>query len=168
MQALHAETETGKRTDSGAGARPDIILIGCVKGKLEWASRVAAKELYVSTLWRCRRKYAEQSGVPWYILSAKYGLVGPDTLIAWYDLSLGDLPAAKRRAWSQRVVDALVSRYPSVKGKVVEIHAGKDYVDYGVESGLTEAGMVVERPLLGIPIGRHLGWYRERGAREDY
>ncbi|MYC90474.1 MAG: hypothetical protein F4X15_03300 [Gemmatimonadetes bacterium] len=167
MQGLREGAEKGTRAGSGGVARPDILLIGCVKGKLEWASRVAAKDLYVSALWRCRRKYAEQSGIPWFILSAKYGLVNPETRIAWYDLSLGDLPAAQRRAWSHRVVDALVSRYPSVEGKVVEVHAGKDYVDYGLESGLTDAGMIVQRPLLGIPIGRHLGWYRERGASED-
>ncbi len=148
--------------------KPDILLIGCVKGKLEWAGRVAAKDLYVSALWRCRRNYAEQMGVTWFILSAKYGLVQPETMIAWYDLALGDLPAKQRRIWAQRVVDALIAKYPSVKGKVVEIHAGKDYIDFGLESGLTEAGMIVTRPLLGIPIGRHLGWYRERGAPEDF
>ncbi len=167
MPGLREGAENGKRADEGGAAEPDILLIGCVKGKLEWASRVAAKDLYVSALWRCRRKYAEQSGIPWFILSAKYGLVNPETRIAWYDLSLGDQPAAQRRAWSSRVVDALVGKYPSVEGKIVEVHAGKDYVDYGLETGLTDAGMVVQRPLLGIPIGRHLGWYRERGAGED-
>lgn len=166
MQEHDSGRETGERTAPSGTAKPDVMLIGCVKGKLEWVSRVPAKKLFVSTLWRCRRTYAEQSGVPWYILSAKYGLVNPDTRIAWYNVSLADLPAAQRRAWSQRVVDALVAKYPSVEGKVVEIHAGKDYVDYGVESGLSEAGMVVERPLLGVPIGRHLGWYREQNAWE--
>ena len=164
MQVVREGEESGKRTDSVGTARPDIVLIGSVKGKLEWASPVAAKQLYVSALWRCRRKYAEQSGVAWYILSAMYGLVNPDTRIGWYDLSLGDLPAAQRREWSHRVVEALIAKYPSVEGMVVEIHAGKDYVDFGLASGLTWAGMIVTRPLLGIPIGRHLGWYRERGA----
>ncbi len=172
MQELHSGKEAGERTDPSGTAKPDVMLIGCVKGKLEWTNRVPAKKLYVSTLWRCRRKYAEQSGVPWYILSAKYGLVNPDTRIAWYNVSLADLPAKQKRMWSQRVVDALVAKYPrverkpSVEGKVVEIHAGKDYVDYGVASGLSEMGMVVQRPLLGVPIGRHLGWYREHGAWE--
>ena len=147
--------------------KPDIVLVGCVKGKLGWAGRVEAKELYVSALWRCRRKYAEQSGVPWFILSAKYGLVRPETRIAWYDLSLGDVPAKQRRQWSARVVDALVAKYLSLEGKVVEVHAGKDYVDFGLESGLQEVGVNVTRPLLGIPIGRHLAWYRKHGADES-
>ena len=145
----------------------EVVLVGCVKGKLEWASRVPAKDLYVSPLWRSRRIYAERSGLPWYILSAKYGLLDPDARIQWYDLSLGDLPAAQRRAWAQRVVDSLLEKYPAMEGKVVEIHAGKDYVDFGLATGLKKAGAVVERPLLGIPIGRHLGWYKEQGV-EDY
>ena len=163
------ELREGRATEKHAGPEdgtvvPDLMLIGSVKGKLEWASRVEAKNLYVSALWRCRRKYAEQSGVPWYILSAKYGLVNPDTRIAWYDVSLGDLPAADRRAWSGRIVDTLVARYASVAGTVVEIHAGMDYVDFGLASGLSAAGIAVQRPLLGIPIGRHLAWYKEHGV----
>lgn len=163
------ELREGRATEKQAGPEdgtvvPDLMLIGSVKGKLEWASPVEAKNLYVSTLWRCRRRYAEQSGIPWYILSAKYGLVNPDTRIAWYDVSLSDLPAADRRVWSQSVVDSVVRRYPSVEGMVVEIHAGMDYVNFGLASGLADAGMIVHRPLLGIPIGRHLAWYKEHGV----
>lgn len=162
MQGIAVANEGG-----GAGeteAKPDILLVGCVKGKLEWAGRVSAKDLYASPLWRCRRTYAEQLGRPWYILSAKYGLLDPDEKIAWYDLALGNLPAAERRAWSARVVDSLVAKVPSIPGKVVEVHAGNDYVDFGLESGLQDAGAIVRRPLLGIPIGGHIGWYRERGV----
>lgn len=151
-----------------AEPEPDILLVGCVKGKLEWASRVAAKDLYVSPLWRCRRIYAERSGLPWFILSAKYGLLDPEAKITWYDLALGNLPAAQRRTWSQRVVDTLLSRYPSMEGRIIEIHAGKDYVDYGLETGLKAAGAIVRRPLLGVPIGGHLGWYREQGVVDEY
>lgn len=164
------EGTVGTNGGEGAGetqAKPDILLVGCVKGKLEWASRVSAKKLYASPLWRSRRSYAEQGGRPWFILSAKHGLLHPEERIAWYDLDLSSLPAAERRAWSARVVDALLARYSSIADKVVEIHAGNDYIDFGLASGLEEAGAIVERPLRGIPIGRHLGWYRERGSGGD-
>jgi hypothetical protein len=45
-----------------------IILVGCVKTKQDRAA--AAKDLYVSTLWRGRRSYAERTRQPWFILSA--------------------------------------------------------------------------------------------------
>ena len=92
----------------------------------------------------------------------------PTTASQWYDLSLGDLPAAQRRAWA-----ATRRGFPHRrntrrwKGKVVEIHAGKDYVDFGLATGLIKAGAIVSRPLLGIPIGRHLGWYRGQGVRAE-
>ncbi len=163
------EKEGSKRGGAGADGQltPDILLVGCVKGKLEWARPVKARNLYASPLWRSRRAYAERSGHLWYILSAKHGLLEPNSRIGWYNLDLGDLPAAERRAWSQRVVDALLERFPAMEGKVIEIHAGKDYVDFGLETGLKKAGAVVERPLLGIPIGKHLGWYKENGVEEE-
>jgi hypothetical protein len=50
-----------------------VILVGCVKSKL--ARRAPAKDLYCSTLWQCRRHYAEASGRHWLILSAKHELL---------------------------------------------------------------------------------------------
>jgi hypothetical protein len=38
----------------------------------------AARDLYRSPLFRKERAYAEQSGVPWFILSAEHGLGAPD------------------------------------------------------------------------------------------
>ena len=138
-----------------------LILLGCVKSKLN--ATMAAKDLYDSPLWRCRRAYAERFRVPWYILSAKYGLLAPDTRIAPYDLALSDLPAAERRAWSEQVLENLKARVPTLNGNMIEIHAGKAYVEYGVEDGLREAGAIVHRPLAHIVgIGRQRAWYSAR------
>ena len=135
-----------------------LILLGCVKSKLN--SIRAAKNLYDSPLWRCRRAYAERSGVRWYILSAKHGLLAPNTRIAPYDLTLSDLPAAERRAWSERVLENLAARVPVLKGEVIELHAGKPYVEYGLEDGLREAGAIVRRPLAHVVgIGPQRAWY---------
>jgi hypothetical protein len=59
-------------------ARPsdaDVILIGCVRTKKAAAS--PASELFASPLFEGRRRYAVGSGRPWYILSAKFGLLAP-------------------------------------------------------------------------------------------
>ncbi len=142
---------------------PNLILVGCVKSKLNY--RNSAKDLYNSPLWRCRRAYAEQAGVPWYILSAKHGLLTPKTRIAPYDSTLADLPAAQRRTWSARVVNDLTEKVSGLQGKVIEIHAGKLYVDYGLEDGLRKAGALVRRPLAHVSgIGPQRRWYAERLA----
>ena len=142
---------------------PSLILIGCVKSKRSSSS--AAKDLYDSPLWRCRRAYAEQAGVPWYILSAKHGLLAPETVITSYDKSMKDLSAAERRAWSARVMDDLTAKVSELRGKVVEIHAGKYYVAYGLEDGLCKAGAIVRRPLAHMRgLGCHRRWYAEQLA----
>ncbi|WP_420462687.1 DUF6884 domain-containing protein [Candidatus Palauibacter sp.] len=144
--------------------RPDLVLVGCVKTKHEATS--AAKDLYSSPLWRCRRAYAESLGCPWYILSAKHGLLDPDERIGYYNLALNDLRAEPRRAWSTRVLDELKSRVPSLRNKLIEIHAGATYVTYGLEQGLRDADATVHRPLAHIAgVGRQQAWYRERLRR---
>ncbi len=143
---------------------PDLVLVGCVKGK--HAARSAAKDLYSSPLWRCRRAYAESLGRPWYILSAQHGLLDPDKHIDPYDLALRDLAAEARWTWSARVLEELKSRIPSLRDKLIEIHAGATYVKYGLEGGLRAARASVRRPLARISgVGRQQAWYREQLGR---
>ncbi len=151
---------------SRKGALKKLILVGCVKSKCDAPS--AAKDLYDSPLWRSRRAYAERSGVDWYILSAKHGLVDPEKTIAPYNLALTDLRAAERRTWSQRVLDDLAARVPVLRGSTIEIHAGKAYADFGLEDGLCMAGAKVRRPLAHTPgIGAQIAWYAEQLRKAD-
>ena len=141
----------------------DLILVGCVKRKHHRAG--PAKDIYTSTLWRYRRAYAESHGRPWYILSAKHGILTPGTWIERYDLSLADLSASERREWSLRVLDELAAEVPALDGKTIEVHAGKLYVEYGLEKGLREAGAVIRRTLAHVVgQGRQYVWYREHIA----
>jgi hypothetical protein len=138
----------------------DVILVGCVKSKCSYIA--PAKDLYNSTLWRWRRAYAEMSGCQWYILSAKHGLLHPDVEIAPYDLALVDLPVFKRREWSQHVLSDLTRKFHNLQGKVIEVHAGKEYVKYGLEDGLCKSGAFLYRPLAHIGLFRQPAWYREQ------
>ncbi len=138
----------------------DFILVGCVKRKRHRAG--PARDVYTSTLWQYRMSYAELHGCPWYILSAEHGLLAPGTCIEPYDLSLADLRATERREWSLRVLNDLATEIPELDGKTIEIHAGKLYVEYGLEKGLRDAGVVVRRPLAHVVgQGRQYAWYRE-------
>ena len=64
----------------------DVILAGCVKTKAPEAS--PGCDLYLSPLFERRRRYAESSGRPWYILSAEHGLLDPGSIIEPYDVHL--------------------------------------------------------------------------------
>jgi hypothetical protein len=65
-----------------------IVLVACVKSKE--TRPAAAKDLYISALFRKERAYADCAGVPWFILSAEHGLVAPDEWLAPYERYLTD------------------------------------------------------------------------------
>src|SRR5688572_24263539 len=98
-----------------AASQCSAILVGCVKSK---GTRSApARELYQSQLWAGRRQYAEDSGLPWLILSAKYGVLDPDDRVEPYDLALSDLAARSRTQWGERAVADLAARLGRLDGK---------------------------------------------------
>ena len=152
----------------------DLILVGCVKSKIETAAKVRAKDLYDSPLWKCRRKYAERFGRSWHILSAEHEFLDPEEKIRTYDRTMTGMSAAERIDWSNGVFGSISRKFPDLKGKVVEIHAGKSYAENGLEKKLRAAGAIVHRPLKRVRgIGPQRAWYREcpdptrSDARED-
>lgn len=109
-------------------------------------------------MWRRRRRYAEASGCPWLILSAKHGLIDPDERIAPYDLALGQMSAPERRSWGEHVVRQLEDRLGSIVGITFEVHAGADY-RRAIEPGITKRGGIVSAPLAHLGQGEQLAWY---------
>ncbi len=144
----------------------DLALMGCVKTKLE--GRHKAKDLFISPLFLGRRARAEALGVPWFILSAKYGLLDPEREVDTYDVSLNDASTAERRAWAARVLGQLQERFGSVAGKTVEVHAGASYRKFGLVQGLRAAGARVNVPLEHARQGEQLAWYTNQARQAPY
>lgn len=138
---------------------PDAVLIGCVSQKN--TTPMAAKDLYRSALFLRRRRYAEAAGAPWWIVSAEYGLVGPDEVIAPYDTRIARLPLTARQRLADRVATDLERELGNLAGRHLEIHAGDEYV-LAVGPALRTRGAQLSRPLEGLRIGEQLAWY---GAR---
>jgi hypothetical protein len=166
MQQLRSDAvDQGQGSRTSSRHRPSqpqrVILLGCVKAKGDRPA--TAKDLYRSPLWKGRRAYAEASGRPWLILSAKYGLVEPDARIAPYDVTLADLPASERGAWGERTVEALERHHGSLNGVTLEVHAGAAY-RRAIEPPLIRCGARVEAPLAALSIGQQLAWYAGQGA----
>lgn len=155
-------------------SRPDVVLVGCTKAKR--SARSPARDLYdPSDLFRRRREYAESSGVPWAILSARLGVIEPDRHIDPYDFTIRQRMAkdCAPRAWAIGAVQAcfrLAGRRTSVdpdtgykryvEPLTVEIHAGIDYVrtfELGVEVFATDIAVV--HPVAGLGIGQQKAWY---------
>ena len=143
-------------------SRPAAILLGCVKRKLD--HQADAQDLYCSPLWRKRRSYAEASGLPWMILSTKYGLAEPDRRLRPYDLALEDLRALERQQWGERVVASLRERFGPLRDAIFEVHAGAAYCK-AIEKPLLALGASITVPLRGLPLGGQLRWYNTHADR---
>lgn len=81
-----------------APAHGVIYLVACVAAKR--ASPTAAKDLYISVWFQKARRFVERTGAPWFILSARHGLVSPDRVIVPYDQTLNTMTVEKRRQWA--------------------------------------------------------------------
>jgi hypothetical protein len=94
-------------------------------------------------------------------LSAEYGLVAPDRVIAPYDRTLNTMPIAERRAWAQRVSKQIQAAMPRLSHVV--ILAGERYREF-LANHLTERGVVVSVPMEGLGIGERLSWLKQHSA----
>ena len=90
-----------------------------------------------------------------YILSAKYGLVSPDQVIAPYEQTLNTMPVAERRAWADRVAVQLDAASPDL-AQVVFL-AGKRYREF-LAQYLVRRGVIVSVPMEGLLFGEQLSW----------
>lgn len=134
----------------------DIILVTCVKSKTARPS--AAKDLYISPLFKKQRAYAEKASVPWFILSAEHGLVAPDEWLAPYERYLPETPASYRRAWGIWVAARLELLAGPLQDKIIEIHAGSAYLEV-VRPELEKRDARIVDPLEGLQMGSRLAWY---------
>lgn len=151
------------------------MLIGCSKTKQPYKSdpkrggRLTPTELYAGQLFRKRVEYAESRGIPWAVLSARYGLWRPNTEMKPYDQCFKSLSPADKAAWhvgvAGRVIEELWEPFNTNTGSVlspkdliVEIHAGKDYASPLGEI-LQLLGVIVVCPCEGLGIGEQLAIY---------
>jgi hypothetical protein len=130
-----------------------IALVACVGKKT--STPMPARDLYTSAWFLKASAYATRTADEWYILSAKYVLVPPDTVIVPYDETLNSMPVGARRAWAKRVMDDLTRRLEP--GDEVIILAGQRY-RADLLDPLRQMGCTVQIPMQGLGIGQQLAW----------
>jgi hypothetical protein len=99
----------------------DLIVIACGNAKVSQPCQ--ARDLYCGSMFTMRRRYAEATGLPWLILSAKHGLIDPDHRLRPYDVTMGQPGAI--------TVDELADQRERLPGDdlSVEVVAGVKYVE---------------------------------------
>ena len=151
---------------------PRIALVACGATKLR--RRALAKDLYIGSLFRAARSYAEACCDHWYILSAKHGLVDPDTALEPYEQSLAAMPCLQREAWGARVLRQLGAAWGTVQDVRWVLLAGSHYLG-ALRPGLVQVAgghrldieadwAMLEVPLARLGIGLQLQWLKREVA----
>ena len=135
----------------------DLCLVSCVSVKRPVPSR--ARDLYASPWFRKARACVEAMRCPWYILSAKYGLLDPNSTIDPYNQTLKTMPVNRRRAWASGVIEHLAPRLAGVNS--VTFLAGRAYREF-LEPELRGRGLTIYVPMEGMGIGRQLSWLADQ------
>ncbi len=127
--------------------------MACASQKL--ATPASAERIYTSPLFTAARAYAKSRFEQWYILSAKYGLLHPRTVIEPYNVTLKNLTPDARATWAKRVSSALV---PSLRtDDSVAFLAGELYRRELLGPVRDHVHAVVV-PLERFSIGKQLQW----------
>jgi hypothetical protein len=120
-----------------------VVLIGS-SGEMA-AAPVAAGELFTSAGFARAREYATRFGYPWFVLSAKHGLLEGGDVVGPFDLQFGDQPVSYRTAWGEWVAAQLADRV-RLQDVVVEVHGGVDFAQ-PLRKPLARRGAALELPL---------------------
>jgi hypothetical protein len=106
---------------------------------------VPVARLFSSPGFARARDRAVRSGLPWFVLSAKHGLLDPADVVGSYDVQIGDRSAGYRTAWGEWVVAQLAERV-RLEGVTVEVHGGVDFAQ-PLRRPLARRGAALELPL---------------------
>lgn len=141
-----------------------VHLVSCVSKKAETA--MPARHLYQSQWFSFASQYAELNEGGWCILSAKHGLLDPETVVEPYSQSLNDYTVEERRKWAERVLAEIDEKFDTPTRFIVL--AGKKYREHLVPL-LHRQGHVCEVPMRGLGIGEQLRWLKNNtGQQQDF
>ncbi len=132
-----------------------IVLIGCCGKKR--TTPCAAKDLYLSPLFKKSVAWAERFGLSWAVLSAKHGLVWPKDVVVPYNLSMRGMSSADKLGWKHLVMRQL---QPYRQYYSFIVLAGKEYCTW-------TSGYQAELPMNGMGIGTRLKVLSEKNGEND-
>jgi hypothetical protein len=104
-----------------------------------------AATLFESPGFAAARDHAVRSGHPWFVLTAKHGLLDPGDVVGPFDVQIGDQASGYRATWGEWVVAQLASRV-QLQDAVVEVHGGVDFAQ-PLRTPLARRGAALDIPL---------------------
>ncbi|MCY4037827.1 MAG: hypothetical protein OXF09_00005 [Hyphomicrobiales bacterium] len=139
-----------------------VFLIACVNKKK--TSKMPAAKLYVSDWFQKASRLVKATGHPWFILSAKHGLLDPDKTIDPYNQTLNGMPSGMRRAWAEKVKMQMETESKFHCADAVVILAGENYRE-NLMPYLEKRFANVTIPMKGLRIGEQLRWLKDANIK---
>ncbi len=156
-KGAHIATAKDVQSEASLDFMDALVLVSCVSQKL--SEPAPARLLYRSEWFTKVRTLVETRNADWFILSALYGMVAPDTRIAPYEKTLNTAGVAERRNWAENVRRQMA---PHLIGRRrVVIFAGQRYREFLVPALLRD-GYEVDVPMANLRIGEQLAWLAAR------
>ncbi len=137
-----------------------VSLISCASTKGMQSTK--ARDLYCSPLFRYTVQFVEATlkpGDSWWIISAKHGLLSPETIIEPYDLTIHQLTKKQREHWASCIAKQLLINYGNKAG--LALYGGRLYCKYLIPV-LTVVGFEVHQPFKGLGCGQRLQLLKKR------
>lgn len=145
------------------GGSLTAVAVSCCKSKLGYPA--PARLLYVGACFRKSVRWAEERGLPWFVLSSLHGVVQPDDVVAPYSFTLARNGAAlagepdgtsageeHRKKWAAETRAALRQTYPGYKFVAL---VGSAYLP-------ALAGTDYKWPFCHMKLGPRLHWLDEQ------
>jgi len=138
----------------------EIAFIICCTKKKIWnvnpnsPKKVKAKDAYVGNLFKLAKELVIKLNAPWWIISAKYGILAPDEEIENYNMHI------KQSKLTPEIIKKQLIEKGIVNYKKIVILAGTDYCKL-IEKVAKDLGIHVETPLKGLPLGKMLAKLKE-------
>ena len=140
------ERYRGPAVEAPVGDAPARVVLIASSGD-HGPDPVPVARLFRSPQFAGARAHAERSGLPWFVLSAKHGLLEPGDVVGPYDVQIDERSGAYRAAWGEWVVAQLGERVP-LEGVTVEVHGGVDFAQ-PLRQPLARRGAALDLPLPG-------------------
>lgn len=130
----------------------EVYLISCVSKKQN--TPMKASDLYVSEWFKKARIFVGNNS--YYILSAKHGLLNPETVIEPYEKTLNKMSKLEKTEWSNLVVKQIKQVIPN--NNILVFLAGRNYREFVIHQLIDYE---IQIPMKGLGIGQQLKWLNE-------
>ena len=136
-----------------------LAIVSCTGPTQPFATR--ARDHFTAPLFQALCAFAEREAGRTFLLSAEYGLLDPETVIAPSRTVLDRKDVKRLQAWAGRVIEQLAPHLAGIERVILLANARsrEHLIDF-----LRQDGRTVDVPLEGLSLGEQLHWLRRHGA----